>query len=101
MLAAAEPTTPTAEFAELICSEPDWLEAEFAALLARSGLRPRVRTAAAGPPPVHRATGRWPERPRLRGRTRAIRLRAVARCPPAAQPTPWTSAHSAATRTPR
>jgi len=41
--------TTTAGFADLICSDAEWLEAEFAALVARTGLEPPLRTGGVGP----------------------------------------------------
>ncbi|KQR51845.1 hypothetical protein ASF88_09550 [Leifsonia sp. Leaf336] len=73
--------TTTAGFADLICSDAELLEAEFAALVARTGLEPPTRAGCSGPgtavpgdPPstVFRAERRAPH----------ARIRAVARCPP-------------------
>lgn len=78
--------TATAGFADLICSDPDWVEAEFAALVARSRLEPPVRTGVSGPQPSgpRVPVSAWPRRwsPGRQRRLSAWRIRAVARCPP-------------------
>lgn len=90
--------TATAGFADLICSDPDWVEAEFAALVARSRLEPPVRVGVSGPRPSGPKfpESAWPRRwsPEQRRRLPAWRIRAVARCPPTRQ-------RSARNRTPR
>jgi len=73
--------TTTAGFADLICSDSEWLEAEFAALVARARLEPPLRTGSTGPRAESLSLG--PRTP-VRVRTGAgdKRVRAVARYPP-------------------
>ena len=73
--------TTTAGFADLICSDAELLEAEFAALVARTGLEPPVRAGCSGP---GTAVPGYPAATLLRADCRApdARIRAVARCPP-------------------
>ncbi|MFE4950201.1 hypothetical protein ACFQ9V_08825 [Leifsonia sp. NPDC056665] len=80
MQTAAE--TTTAGFADLICSDSEWLEAEFVALVARARLEPPVRTGNTGP--RAESLGHGPQTP-VRVHTSAgdKRVRAVARYPPA------------------
>jgi hypothetical protein len=73
--------TTTAGFADLICSDSDWLEAEFAALVARAGLEPPIRTGLrwpASPAPGLLAK----RRPRRSRNAPDTRIFAVARYPP-------------------
>ncbi len=83
----------TAGFADLICSDSEWLDAEFAALVARSRLEPPVRVGASGP---RSSTSARRHRPTHRPPRSApdTRIRAVARCPP-------TRNRHAGNRTPR
>jgi hypothetical protein len=81
--------TTTAGFADLICSDPEWLEAEFAALVARTGLEPPRRAGTPGPPS---ATPGDSGGARFDGDLAGdldgpdARIRAVARCPPGSSP---------------
>lgn len=86
--------TTTAGFADLICSDAELLEAEFAALVARTGLEPPTRAGCSGPGTA--VPGEQPETlPRVARRAPDARIRAVARYPPVAGPRLQRPSHDA------